>query len=238
LVAACRPSKAREIFVQLAHDHPGTYYGVLAKARTQGKRTTDHLFRMNAVTHNDDAFTLKSSGLSGRSAELLHLGLWDHAIAEVDHAAGSTPPFQPVHRFAVAQLANEWGLDPDLVMHQMWQESARQAQVVSPAGAIGLMQLMPSTAERLAKELKMKDYRVGDLFQPLPNIQLGMWYMRQLFDRYDGTIPYVLASYNAGEEAVDRWRRKRPDHDIEEYIEAIPYSETRNYVKRIMQFYW
>jgi soluble lytic murein transglycosylase-like protein len=109
------------------------------------------------------------------------------------------------------------GVDPLLLYSVMHQESSFKANAVSPKGARGLMQLMPGTAVR---------YGVNNIFDPKQNIEGGARYLRFLLDRFDGDLNLVLAGYNAGEGAVEKFGWQIP-----------PYSETREYVRRISRRY-
>ncbi len=234
-----RSREAKAQWNDVVLSHSGSYYGYLAATRLHGKKSSDRLFLHPAFkAHPDTRRPLPIDGMSEKAAELARLGLWEEAIEEVEYQYPDRTPLLPIHQLAITQFANAWGLDPQLVLRLMWQESANRPQVVSPVGAIGLMQLMPQTAAAMARQLQLTDFRTADLFRPFPNIRVGMWYLHLLKERYAGSIPHMLASYNAGEAAVDRWRKKRADHDIEEFIETIPFNETRNYVRRILQMYW
>lgn len=226
---------AREAYRAVAMAHGGTYYGTLASARLRGANHWKRLFVVPKRWTGPN--TPPVGDWSPKADELHRLGLWEHAVEETD-AQAEPARFGDHHRYAVAQYGRQWGIDPQLVLRVMRQESGFSASVVSRAGAVGLLQLMPGTAQSLAHQLAWDDFHAGMLFRPLPNIRLGMWYLRTLLDRYQGALPHVLASYNAGEGAVDRWRRRRADHDWDEFIETIPFTETRNYVKRILMMYW
>jgi soluble lytic murein transglycosylase-like protein len=121
---------------------------------------------------------------------------------------------------AVAQLvqhmAPQYGLDPELVMAMIRQESNFNPMATSPKNAQGLMQLIPATAER---------FGVRDPYDPVENLKGGMKYFRWLLDRFGGSVELALAGYNAGEGAVDR------------HNGIPPYDETRNYVRRILSNY-
>ncbi len=123
-------------------------------------------------------------------------------------------------------------LDPVVVLALIRQESVFNPEARSPVGARGLMQLMPKTARRFRRS-------VGDrhLVNPQINIDIGTKYFKNLLKRYDGNLVYVLAAYNAGESRVERWRNVYFDTDatILKNIEAIPFLETRNYVKLIFR---
>jgi soluble lytic murein transglycosylase len=124
-------------------------------------------------------------------------------------------------------------LDPYLVAALMAQESTFVADVRSSAGAVGLMQLMPSTARTYARKLKMP-YSSRVLTTPESNVRIGTMYLADKIKEF-GAVHLALASYNAGERAVRTWLAERPDvDDSEEFIDDIPYPETLNYVKRIL----
>lgn len=227
---------ARDAFAQVAASYGGTYYGTLAATRLRGAHAQEQLFRQRPDTHGPS----EAPPVDGAEpvASLLRLGLWDYALDETDRAVGSRVGLTPLHEWAMYYLGRRWGLDPALVRVVMRQESGFRADVVSPAGAIGLLQLMPATAQRMADELQLRDFRDEDLFRTQLNLRLGMWYLRSLLQRYRGQLPLALAAYNAGEAAVDRWREQHPSAPLDEFIEMIPYEETHNYVKRILRMYW
>lgn len=124
---------------------------------------------------------------------------------------------------------NSKDLDPLIVISLMRQESAFNPHATSSVGAKGLMQLMPATAKRFNKKVKVKH-----LSDPEINIAIGTKYLKLLVDRFEGNLIYTLASYNAGEHRIDRWRKEIfRNNDPLSTIESIPYEETRNYVKLI-----
>ena len=112
------------------------------------------------------------------------------------------------------------------------QESTFEPGIRSVANAWGLMQVVPPTGRRLARTLGMRRFTTSTLTNPEANIRLGMLYFSQLVRRFGGT--YALASYNAGENGVARWRAEHPGLDEDEFIDDIPFPETQNYVKRIL----
>jgi len=130
----------------------------------------------------------------------------------------------------------EWALVHALIR----QESAFDERARSPAGARGLMQLMPATAKGVAKRHKIShrtDWLTGN---PDHNIRLGSLYMKQMLERYDGSYPLALAAYNGGPARVSRWLERfgdprKAEVDMIDWIEMIPVYETRNYVQRVME---
>jgi soluble lytic murein transglycosylase len=139
----------------------------------------------------------------------------------------------PLDYFAlIKKYSDAHGLDPWLMTALIAQESTFTADVQSAANAVGLMQLVPSTARRYASKLGIR-YSSRILTQPETNVRLGMRYFKDLVDRFGGAH-YALASYNAGEHRIVRWIAERPGFDQDEFIDDIPFPETQNYVKRIL----
>ena len=125
------------------------------------------------------------------------------------------------------------GLDPALVAALVCQESTFDPGAVSRAGARGLMQVIPPTGRVLARNLGVP-YRSRALHDPATSLDFGTRYLRQMMDRFEGRIERALAAYNAGPHRVEAWTAERPDISAEEFIESIPFSETRNYVMTIL----
>lgn len=126
-------------------------------------------------------------------------------------------------------------LSPYLVAALIRRESRFLPSAVSGVGATGLMQLMPATAERVAKRHGLSVPARSDLFDPEVNAAIGTRYLGDLLKLFDGARAPAIASYNAGEDVVGGWWRSRPkDQDLDEWIENIPYGETRLYVKKIL----
>src|SRR6266849_6413397 len=121
-------------------------------------------------------------------------------------------------------------LDPYLVMGLIHQESYFNPLAKSPVGATGLMQLMPPTARELGRRL----HSSSNAEDPDVNIRMGTFYFRQLVDMFGGAVQLAVASYNAGMGNVLRWRRAAPHKPMDEFLESLPFPETRNYVKRVM----
>ena len=129
------------------------------------------------------------------------------------------------------------GLEPYLILAMIRQESAFDPKIISRAGAMGLMQLMPSTAKMISRKLRVKKFNKDMLFMPDINISLGTRYFGDLLKEFDGNLVLALASYNAGEKRVRKWFKEKYRKDIEVFIEQIPYFETKNYVKSILRNY-
>jgi soluble lytic murein transglycosylase len=132
----------------------------------------------------------------------------------------------------VAELEARYALPHGLLHAVMRQESAFRPDARSPVGAVGLMQLMPQTAERVADELGL-EYQADRLEQAPYNLQLGAFYLRKLLDTFQGRVVLALAAYNAGPQAVSRWLEGGRNLDADLWVARIPYRETRGYVQRV-----
>ena len=140
---------------------------------------------------------------------------------------------ETIHRYS-----REQDIDPYLVMALIREESYFRKDALSHARANGLMQLLLSTARRMARPFKIRLNR-WDLYKPEINVRFGCVYFRTLIDRYNGKVHMALAAYNAGEHRVDRWKQQFWYAETDdEFIEMIPFTETRNYVKNILRNYF
>jgi soluble lytic murein transglycosylase len=126
------------------------------------------------------------------------------------------------------------GLDPYLVASLIRQESEFNPNAVSRANAVGLMQLLPKTGKLVAKEVKLKRYSASQLYTPAVNLQLGTRYFRGMVDKFGG-FEYALAAYNAGSDRVEDWLSQGTYRDPQEFVESIPFTETREYVQAILR---
>jgi soluble lytic murein transglycosylase len=127
------------------------------------------------------------------------------------------------------------GLDPYLVASLIRQESEFNAAAVSRANAVGLMQLLPKTGKTVAKQVKLKGYRAPQLYNPAVNLELGTRYFKDMVDKYNGQFEYALAAYNAGSDRVADWLGEGHYRDPQEFVESIPFTETREYVQAILR---
>jgi soluble lytic murein transglycosylase len=135
------------------------------------------------------------------------------------------------------EIADFHGLDPLFVGALIMAESDWNPHAFSRVGARGLMQLMPDTGRRVAGSTGVAVSADDQLFDPALNLRLGVAYLGELSRRFEGKLPLVLASYNAGEDQVSKWWSKREGDDIEEFIANIPFRETRRYVQRVYVYY-
>ena len=127
------------------------------------------------------------------------------------------------------------GLSPYLVASLIRQESEFNPMAVSRANAVGLMQLLPSVGKHVAKEIKLKGYNPSQLYTPSVNMQLGTRYFKSMVDKYGGQLEYALAAYNAGSDRVGDWLGQGHYRDPQEFVESIPFTETREYVQAILR---
>ena len=132
----------------------------------------------------------------------------------------------------IEERAKERGLDPNLVRALILQESYYNPSAKSQVGATGLMQLMPPTAKEHARRLGVT-FAASRLENPGVNVRLGTFHLKMLIDMFRGNTYFAVASYNAGQGNVMKWRRAAPGKPVDEFLESIPFSETRNYVKRV-----
>ena len=140
-------------------------------------------------------------------------------------------PFWP----EIASNSQANGLDAYLVASLIRQESEFNPGAVSRANAYGLMQLLPSVGKSIAKKHGLKGFSTGQLLVPAVNLQLGTINLRQVLDRYGGQPEYALAAYNAGDVPVRQWMSSGDYKDTPEFVESIPYTETREYVQAILR---
>lgn len=170
----------------------------------------------------------------GRTIEGINLGWallaasgnrWNQKIVRV------TYPFP--YRELVRREAAEWGIDPFMMAAIIRQESAFKADIVSHAGAIGLMQVMPPTGAQLARAHGPRGFTEEALTRPEVNLHLGAAFFVDMSRRYDHDLPLVLSAYNAGPTRATRWRRFPEVSDPLRFTERIPFDETRGYVKSV-----
>lgn len=147
--------------------------------------------------------------------------------------------WQALYPFPYLESIENWSqerqLNPLLVTALIRQESRFMPGIRSSVGATGLMQVMPDTAMWVAEKIKLKQYQLND---PDDNIKLGTWYLDYTHGEYADNSMLAVASYNAGPGAVAGWVTKKGMADPDDFVEAIPYSETKGYVKSVFENYW
>src|SRR5918998_5394480 len=154
--------------------------------------------------------------------------LWpsfDHAVQEIKL------PLR--HEDIIRQQARDKGLDPALIAAIIYAESRFRDGQTSHAGAEGLMQITPATAQEIARKSGGTQFELRDLSTPQVNIAYGSWYLRYLLGRYAGNTTLALAAYNGGEGNVDRWIDAAARRERDLRIADIPFPETRHYVRAV-----
>jgi len=141
--------------------------------------------------------------------------------------------FPQPYKDEVKQMATKTNLPSSLIYSIMKQESAFNEKARSPADAMGLMQVIPKLAQRISKKFEVPYRSSRDLYNPVINIQLGSFELMEQVKKQNGQLSYVAAAYNAGPGALAGWLKNRKRDDVLEFIEEIPYDETRTYVKLI-----
>ena len=190
------------------------------------------------------------SWCTGETAQLyVETGHYDRAIEFMKHSAPNyfaldipdlprrywEALFPKAYWGDLKRSASVNGLDPYLVASLIRQESEFNPNAVSRANAVGLMQLLPKTGKLVAKEVKLKRYNPSQLYTPAVNMELGTRYFRGMVDKFGGSFEYALAAYNAGSERVEEWLGQGKYRDPQEFVESIPFTETREYVQAIMR---
>lgn len=134
-----------------------------------------------------------------------------------------------------AGWAQQLNLNPLLALGLMRQESRFQPKILSSAGAVGLMQVLPETGEWIGTQIGLKKF---NLENPSDNIRFGTWYLDYTHRTYDNDSSLAIASYNAGPGNVATWLKERKTEDPDEFLASIPFSETRNYVTAVLENHW
>jgi len=184
----------------------------------------------------------RDTGLLAAAAELArgagdHHRAWQLGLYRLGGLRGAADlAFPQAFAEEVREAARRFGVDPHFVWSIMRQESGFRPRVRSPAAAVGLMQLLPTTAERIAGLLQRPADEAKRLEDPRINVTFGTWYLGALLDRFEGSVALAAAAYNAGPPAVARWMAEpaRRDLPLDEFVESIPFRETRHYVKRVV----
>lgn len=139
------------------------------------------------------------------------------------------------YRLTVEKYARQAEIDPFIMAGLIRQESEFNARVVSPSNAYGLAQILPSTGRDLSRRVGMRRFTPGMLFDPVVNIHLGTYYIRHLLNSLDGNWHEALAAYNGGRTRVIKWRTFADYKEPAEFIETIPFNETRGYVQAVLR---
>lgn len=148
--------------------------------------------------------------------------------------------FPTQYKEQVLKHAKQHNVDPMLIFSIIKAESKFNPNAISKKGAKGLMQIMDTTGEWAATELKVSGFTKDQLFDPDVNINLGSWYVARLLRQYDGNVSTLLAAYNAGTGNVYKWRNNK-EYSLDGItLDYIPFGETRNYIEKVnrnLKFY-
>ncbi len=137
----------------------------------------------------------------------------------------------------VVKYGENYNVPKPYIWSIMRAESRYRPFVVSPVGAKGLMQIMPKTGRQISMLLGLRSFQARNLKEPEMNIRLGSRYLMRLLKKFNGSLPLSTASYNAGPHRVETWLASFGTLQMDEFIEHIPFVETRNYVKKVIRFY-
>ena len=193
----------------------------------------DRLFR-DALA-NPTRLVATAHALAGTDQASRSISMGRRALDEIGHSPENYRLYFPVlERETLISSSKQNGLDPVLVAALIRQESNFNPQATSPAGARGLMQLMPDVGKGLAASQGISPWDADMLYQPATNIKLGTAHLRGLVRKYPEVVK-VLAAYNAGEARVEKWSTKTGANDPELFTERIPFVETRDYVRIILR---
>jgi len=157
-------------------------------------------------------------------------------VAKTPHRNDFSLRFPMPYKQQVMQHAEARELDPSIIYGVMRRESLFDPLARSSVGALGLMQLMPSTARLVAKSIGMKRPRKSDILRVENNIRLGTHYLRTVMNRFDNNVALAAAAYNAGPGNVKRWLPKNTIMSADLWVETVPFKETRNYVQAVLAY--
>jgi soluble lytic murein transglycosylase len=157
-------------------------------------------------------------------------------VAKTSHRSDYSLRFPMPYKQQVLAQAQARELDPSLIYGVMRRESLFDPLARSSVGALGLMQLMPSTARNVARSLGMKRPRRADILSVDNNIRLGTTYLRSVMNRFDNNVALAAAAYNAGPSNVRKWLPRDDVMSAELWVETVPFTETRNYVQAVLAY--
>jgi soluble lytic murein transglycosylase len=219
--------------LQRAQQHPGLRRAVAAielGLRSEGVR------EWNYITNLHDKGGMGDAALRGAAQWACELQLWDRCINtsdRTDQVIDWSQRYPTPLKGAVLARTREIDLDPAYVYGLMRQESRFVVQARSGVGASGLMQVMPATAKWTAKKIGMTGFTVDQLHDEATNIAIGTAYLKLVLDEFEGHTAMAAGAYNAGPSRVRFWRMG-PRMEAAAWIENIPFTETRDYVKKVL----
>lgn len=195
--------------------------------------------RINAPIATD----VRQTRLELSESELATISAVAAALGDVGTAGGFAGPdfietLPRAYDWLVVPAAKRYGLDPNLLLAVMRVESAYQKHIVSYAGAVGLMQIMPRTGQLIAHALGRDDFTPADLLDPRVNLEFAAWYLASLLERFDGHLPLAIAAYNGGPHNVRRWiQESSKQTPLDVLLERIPFTQTHRYVRKVLVHY-
>jgi soluble lytic murein transglycosylase len=197
------------------------------------RKTSNHEYLKTLMSEYEKIDNYNRSSYIGQiyfGSQRLHNGiegvryLWEHT-------------YPRAYADQVTRYSKSFDIPNEIVWAIMRAESQYKRDVISPVGAMGLMQVMPNTALRVAQLLSDEKFEARKLMDPEPAIKIGSKYLQRLIKKFDGNMALVAASYNAGPHRVRSWLASFGQLDMDEFIEHIPFLETRNYVKKVLLNY-
>lgn len=196
------------------------------ESRTRNKTYLQNLIalyeKIDSFNRSSSISDLQFSGERTRDGIEKAKPLWSQAYPEA-------------YKASVTDAAKNFGIPPEYVWSIMRAESQYKFDVISPVGAKGLMQLMPQTGAHLARILGQKEFNESKLFDPSVNILLGTKYLSRLATKFENALPLIAAAYNAGPHRVESWLVSFGTLEMDEFIEHIPFVETRDYAKKVVR---
>lgn len=138
----------------------------------------------------------------------------------------------------ILKFSKNFNVPKEVIWSVMRTESHYKVRATSPVGALGLMQVMPYTGQKISQVLGNKNFSPEDLLEPDKNIQIATRYLKRLSDMFENKLPLVAAAYNAGPHRVGSWLQSFGTLEMDEFIDHIPYKQTRNYAKEIVRNYY
>ena len=231
VLGPARPTTIDRAILLHSEDRPGEVHRELSAA-LESLRPSEDLKRAQIAellnhlgAHNLGLRTVQKILGSGRDLEQEDLTAW----------IAWRQAYPKAYPKEVEKAQTQHEISPEFIWSIMRTESHYRPTLRSRAGALGLMQLMPATARRIGKTAKGGQKYAARYRKPNSNIWLGAWYLGALLKRYGGQIAPAAGGYNAGPRAMDRWLQAFDGLPLDEFIERIPYRETRRYVRRVIE---
>ncbi len=222
------------------YDHSGPLLAELIETWKEARRKRNHPLHRVAKTIPKDQVMLRFISYYARNhhhTDRYSYGMWKSIEDERLRQEMLRLGWPLAHDHVVWENAKKAGLDPYLVMALMRVESRYNSTAVSRVGARGAMQIMPRTGRLIADLKDEQDFMTGDLEDPLFAVGYGIFYLGKLRDRFDGNTALAVASYNGGPFNVGAWLKNTSDLPMDEFVEHIPFRETRRYVRSVMSGY-